>query len=102
MAAVLAIAVLLASFGFIAHAVATGKPTTLDRRVMLALRSGDDPTHPIGPAWVQEAARDVTSCPSGCTRPLENEAGEVVTSEALPRGYACRRVGKEVGQFLVL
>jgi undecaprenyl-diphosphatase len=61
LAAVLAIAVLLASFGFIAHAVAAGKPTTLDRRVMLALRSGDNPTHPIGPAWVQEAARDVTS-----------------------------------------
>ena len=61
MTAVLAIAVLLASFGFIAHAVAAGKPTTLDRRIMLALRSRDDPSHPFGPAWVQEAARDVTS-----------------------------------------
>jgi undecaprenyl-diphosphatase len=56
-----AIAVLLSLFGFIAHQVAGGKPTALDRCVTLALRSSADPARPIGPAWVQEAARDLTS-----------------------------------------
>jgi undecaprenyl-diphosphatase len=59
--ALLAIAVLLFLFGFIAHEVAGGEPTALDRGVTLALRSSADPSRPIGPAWVQEAARDVTS-----------------------------------------
>lgn len=61
MAPVLAIAVLLASFAWVARAVATGKPTTVDRRILLALRSRADPSRPIGPPWLQEAARDVTS-----------------------------------------
>jgi undecaprenyl-diphosphatase len=59
--ALLAITVLLSSFGFIAHEVASGKSTALDRRVTLALRSSADPPRPIGPAWLQEAARDITS-----------------------------------------
>ena len=61
MTALLAIAVLLFLFGFIAHQVAGRKPTALDRCVPLALRSSADPSCPIGPAWVQEAARDITS-----------------------------------------
>ena len=61
MTALFAIAVLLSLFGFIAHGVAGGEPTALDRRVTLALRSSADPSRPVGPAWVQEAARDVTS-----------------------------------------
>ena len=61
MTALSAITGLLLLFGFIAHAVAKEKPTALDRRVTLALRSSDDPPRPIGPAWVQEAARDITS-----------------------------------------
>jgi undecaprenyl-diphosphatase len=59
--ALFAIAVLLSLFGFIAHAVGRGNPTALDRRVTLALRSSADPSRPMGPAWVQEAARDLTS-----------------------------------------
>lgn len=50
MTALLAIAVLLSLFGFIAHEVASGKPTALDRCVTLALRSSADPCRPIGPA----------------------------------------------------
>jgi len=59
--ALFAIAVLLSLFGFIAHEVAGGAPTALDRCVTLALRSSADPSRPIGPAWLQEAARDLTS-----------------------------------------
>ena len=49
------------SFGFIARQVAKGRPLALDQRITLALRSSANPPRPIGPAWVQEAARDVTS-----------------------------------------
>ena len=61
MTALLAIAVLLALFGFIARDVARETPTALDRRITQALRSSVDPHRAIGPAWVQEAARDITS-----------------------------------------
>jgi hypothetical protein len=61
MASVLTIAVLLFAFGFIAQEVARGKTLTFDRQVILALRSSTDPSIPIGPAWLPEAARDITS-----------------------------------------
>src|SRR5215813_7370125 len=57
---ILTIAALLA-FGFIAQEVTKGKTSAFDRQVMLALRSSTDPAVPIGPAWLPEAARDVTS-----------------------------------------
>ena len=60
-ALVLTIAGLLFAFGFIAQEVAKGKTLAFDRAVMLALRSSADPSVPIGPAWLPEAARDVTS-----------------------------------------
>lgn len=56
-----AIAILLLLFGVIAYAIGRGEPTALDRCITLALRSSSDPPHPIGPAWLQEAARDITS-----------------------------------------
>ncbi len=61
MISVLTIAVLLFAFGFIAQDVAEGKQLTFDRHVMLALRNTANPSVPIGPAWLQEAARDITS-----------------------------------------
>ena len=58
---VLAIAGLLFAFGFIAQEVVKGKTLAFDREVMLALRSSADPRVPIGPTWLPEAARDLTS-----------------------------------------
>jgi undecaprenyl-diphosphatase len=58
---ILTIAGLLFAFGFIAQEMAKGKTLAFDRAVMLALRSSADPSVPIGPAWLPEAARDVTS-----------------------------------------
>lgn len=58
---VLATAFFLFAFGFVAQEVAGGKTSAFDRRVILALRDPADPSVPIGPAWLQEAARDVTS-----------------------------------------
>ena len=58
---ILTIAALLFAFGFIAQEVTKGKTSAFDRHIMLALRSSTDPAVPIGPAWLPEAARDVTS-----------------------------------------
>jgi undecaprenyl-diphosphatase len=58
---ILTIAALLFAFGFIAQEVATGKTSAFDRQIMLALRTSADPSVPVGPAWLPEAARDLTS-----------------------------------------
>jgi undecaprenyl-diphosphatase len=55
------IAGLLFAFGLIAQEVVKGKTLAFDREIILALRSSADPSVPIGPAWLPEAARDVTS-----------------------------------------
>jgi undecaprenyl-diphosphatase len=56
-----AIAGLLFAFGVIAQIVSEGKSLAFDQKVILALRDPASPSTPIGPAWVQEAARDLTS-----------------------------------------
>jgi undecaprenyl-diphosphatase len=57
---VLAIAILLFAFGLTA-AVAAGEPLAFDRNIMLALRRPANPSIPIGPPWLREVARDITS-----------------------------------------
>jgi undecaprenyl-diphosphatase len=61
LAYLLTIAALLFLFGFIAVDVATRKPSGFDRRIIFALRKSAQQPIPIGPPWLQEAARDVTS-----------------------------------------
>ena len=58
---VLTVAGLIFAFGLIAQEVVKGKTLAFDRLIMLSLRSTADPSVPIGPAWLPEAARDVTS-----------------------------------------
>ena len=58
---VLAIAALLFAFGLIAQEVVEGEPLGFDRTVMLAFRGAANPSVPVGPPWLLEAARDVTS-----------------------------------------
>ena len=58
---VLTIAGLVFAFGLIAQEVVRGKTLAFVRLIMLSLRSAADPSVPIGPAWLPEAARDVTS-----------------------------------------
>ena len=59
--AILGIAIFLFFFGFIAQEVAEGKQLSFDRHVAFALRNSGNPAVPKGPAWLQEAARDITS-----------------------------------------
>ena len=55
------VALLLLSFGLIADEVMEGGTAAFDRRVLLMFRVADNPATPIGPAWLIEGARDLTS-----------------------------------------
>ena len=57
----LALACLLFIFGMVAQTVVEGKSSAFDRTIILAFRDHGNPPAPIGPAWIQEAARDLTS-----------------------------------------
>jgi len=54
-------AVSLLAFGHIAEDVLEGDSTRFDQAVLLALRNPADPADPRGPAWLEEAARDITA-----------------------------------------
>lgn len=56
-----AAAALLAGFGLLADEVLEGDTVGFDQSVTLALRDNGDMNDPIGPMWLEEAARDVTS-----------------------------------------
>lgn len=60
-AIVLALATLIGGFALLADEVAEGDTTNADRAILMALRDTANPSLPIGPAWLREAARDVTS-----------------------------------------
>jgi undecaprenyl-diphosphatase len=53
--------VLLITFSLIAEEVMEGEPLAFDRTVLLAFRQPSNPSVPIGPPSLQEAARDVTA-----------------------------------------
>jgi undecaprenyl-diphosphatase len=55
------LAVALLGFGWLAAAVPAGGTDGFDRAVMLALRNPADLADPVGPAWLERAARDLTS-----------------------------------------
>jgi len=48
-------------FAELADAVIEGKTSSFDQRVLLALRNPADSADPRGPAWVEEAGRDLTA-----------------------------------------
>lgn len=52
---------LFLAFGEIAEEVFEGDTTWFDREVLLSLRNPTDPADPLGPAWLEEAARDITA-----------------------------------------
>ena len=58
---ILALACLLLAFGLVAQNVVEGATSAFDQSIILAFREPGNPSALIGPAWVQEAARDVTS-----------------------------------------
>jgi undecaprenyl-diphosphatase len=59
--ALITIAGLLLVFGCLANQVSKGGTAAFDRGVLLLFRSRADPGYLVGPAWVPEALRDLTS-----------------------------------------
>jgi undecaprenyl-diphosphatase len=57
----LVLAVMLLGFANIADEVGEGQTRAFDDAVLMAMRSADDPSDPIGPEWFEEAVRDITS-----------------------------------------
>ena len=55
------IALLLVGFGLTADEVGEGDTLDFDKAVLAALREPGNLQDPIGPAWVEEAARDITA-----------------------------------------
>lgn len=55
------IAALLLGFGLLADEVMEGGTTGFDNRIVLAFRNSNDPSNPLGPAWLQSMARDITA-----------------------------------------
>lgn len=55
------VAALVAGFVALAVLVTGGHTAAFDRAVIMALRENGNPADPIGPAWVEEMARDVTA-----------------------------------------
>jgi len=59
--AVLAVVLGVWAFVEIAENVGAGDARAFDGSVLRLMRRADDPAQPIGPAWLREAARDVTA-----------------------------------------
>ena len=57
----LSVCLLLWGFLALASEVVEGDTTTLDTKILLSLRKADDPSRPIGPAWVETAMLDLTA-----------------------------------------
>jgi undecaprenyl-diphosphatase len=58
---VLLIVALLLIFIFIAKEIFEGDTAAFDRNTILAFRTAGNIADPIGPSWVEEAARDITA-----------------------------------------
>jgi undecaprenyl-diphosphatase len=52
---------LLLLFLFLAGDVAEGDTLAFDTKILRALRNADDPSRPIGPAWIEPALLDLTA-----------------------------------------
>jgi undecaprenyl-diphosphatase len=55
------VAALILGFALLAEEVIEGGTAAFDRAVLLAFRTPGDTADPIGPAWLEEAGRDVTA-----------------------------------------
>ena len=61
LAALFCAAIFALGFACVAYAVFGGSTSGFDRDVLLALRASGNVADPIGPPWVEEAARDLTA-----------------------------------------
>jgi len=57
----LTVCLLLWGFLALASEVMEGDTTALDTKILVSLRKADDPSRPIGPAWIETALLDLTA-----------------------------------------
>ena len=57
----LSVCLLLWGFLALASEVMEGDTTALDTKILVSLRKADDPSRPIGPAWMETALLDLTA-----------------------------------------
>ncbi|HVJ01508.1 MAG TPA: phosphatase PAP2 family protein [Sphingomonas sp.] len=56
-----AVAMLLLGLVWFGHEIMEGDTATIDRAIMLAMRTPGHPEQPVGPRWLPSAVRDVTA-----------------------------------------
>ena len=90
--------VIASTWGFVvlASQVAKGHTKAFDDQILMSLRVPGDPARPIGPAWLEETARDVTAL--GSTVVLWLATFAVAGFLALDRRYSA--MGFVVGAVL--
>jgi undecaprenyl-diphosphatase len=62
--------VLVFGFARLSDSVIEGQTQHFDERVLQSLRKADDPSRPIGPRWLSDAAFDITSLGGGWVQGL--------------------------------
>lgn len=55
------VSALLGGFGLLADEVVEGDTLNFDKSILLSLREPGYPSNPLGPAWLEEAGRDITA-----------------------------------------
>jgi undecaprenyl-diphosphatase len=100
----LSLAVLsLGAIGFlqIAGEVLEGETSSLDRRLIVALRNPADLSDPIGPLWFEEVARDVTALGGNAVLTLLTAAVAIYLLLTGKKGAALLVLGAVVGGTLL-
>ena len=93
----------LFAFGFVklAGEVREGDTASVDRTILLALRNPADLSDPVGPSWVEEAARDMTALGGHTVLGLVSLAVLVYLWLARQRGAALFVLAAIVGGMLL-
>lgn len=99
--AVLGVAGLLLGFVELAGEVLEGETTAFDRTILLALRNPADPADPLGPGWLEKAARDITALGSSVTLTLVSLSVAGYLALAAKRRAAVMMLGSVTGGMLL-
>jgi undecaprenyl-diphosphatase len=89
------------AFVALADSVMEGDTTAFDRTLLLALRNPQNPADPIGPTWLEEAARDITGLGGYAVLSLVTASAVIYLLMARKRGAAVLVIASVVGGMLL-